>query len=136
MTFGRRGVDMAYLPYNHFMKPNQLRHLQRSRITVTSPNQLFFQYLQIRHILHSIKWPSKPESELPFGKFLCRSKGFEKGLSLIYKKLFESANITKGANMLKWESELQKSFTLADWTAASQTSFKLCHCINHQGDNV
>lgn len=96
------------------------------------PNRDFFQYLQLRHILHLIKWPPRPSGEVPFRKFLHKSKGFKKGLTLSYKLQVGATSASKGANMIKWEGELQKTFSLEEWTKALQTSSKLSHCINYK----
>lgn len=38
----------------------------------------------------------------------------------------------KSSSQLKWENELLRSFTMEEWTAASQSISKLSHCINHK----
>lgn len=96
------------------------------------PNSAFFQYLQIRHILNSITWPTKPSGDLPFSRFLCNIGGPTKGISLIYKLQSETTMGEKGVNMTRWELELHKTFTLEDWIAASQSASKLSRCINHR----
>lgn len=96
------------------------------------PRSAFFQYLQIRHVLNSIQWPSKPIGELPFQKFLYHFKGYERGISIIYALQSQTPENQKWPTMLKWENELQKTFSCSEWLAASRSAAKLSHCINHK----
>lgn len=89
------------------------------------PSSAFFQYLQIRHIFNSISWP--PVGNLNFWKLIYKAKGYEKGISLIYYLHILENNDTKWSYMVKWESEMQTSFSLLDWREASQSASKLSH---------
>lgn len=82
----------------------------------------FFQYLQIRHVLNSVTWSPKVKVDSPFQKFLLKSKGFEKGISIIFKLLLQDGWNTKRSNMTRWKTELHKTFTFQEWLQSSQST--------------
>lgn len=96
------------------------------------PRTMFYRYLQSRHALTAISWPTPPTTPLPFRSWLCSHKQTIKGISLMYKLQLALDSASKSSPQIKWEKELRQTFTIADWSAASQAVSKFSRCINHK----
>lgn len=95
------------------------------------PRSKFFQFLQLRHLLNSWKWQRAPPHLSPFHKFLFKWKGYERGLSTIYKSFLDATIVDRPEYVVKWEAELLMSFPISSWTEAARAPLKLSRCVNH-----
>lgn len=87
-----------------------------------------FQYRQITHLLKKIssKQQAIPTSVLRFLSLPSQSK--IRGSKIFYNLYTDNDTLIKTSNILKWEKELGKTFTPAQWQAAITSS----SCANHK----
>lgn len=110
-----RGV----LTLNHLYSDATLLPSSGLTFAFSLPNSYFFQYLQIRHILHLLSWPQKPCSPTPFGRFLLGSSGLSKGLSVLKSLLLGALLLVHSISNIK----------VGDWIIYSLLPWRLVLCL-------
>lgn len=91
----------------------------------------YFKYRQITHLLKQL--PSKqramPSSVFSFLSLPCQIKA--KGSRIFYNR-FTGNDIFNKTNIQKWDSELSKTFTPAQWQSAITWVHNSFSCANHK----
>lgn len=80
-----------------------------------------------------LKSHSHPTISLPYKiwQFYSKSKQDTKGISFFYNVIKDKHTFTKTTAMIKWEKDLNTTFTEEQWQRTFKETHKASHCVKH-----